>query len=413
MNRVCMISQSSHPDPRVRREAEALAYNGFEVDIICCSEHKSEPAKEIFGAVTVYRILYKRKFESFVKYFLESFYFFVLAFFKLQYLSLTRGYDLIQIHNMPDYHVFTTLFQKLSGIPVVLDLHDLTPELFQSKWEDVKKPSIIKFIKFIERISCLYSDKLITVTDACKENLVNRGIESDKITIVMNTPDNRIFRYDNNREYKVIKKNARLIYHGTVADRFGLHVAIKSMQYINNRIPGSVLNIYGGYDSSYKIYLEELIVKYNLEENVHLMGIHSLEEIYGFIQESDFGIVPYLNNTYMNLALSTKMFEYNASLLPVVSSKLRSFSKIFDNESIAFTDPENALDFADKIIKLCFNPLKRKMLAENAFITLQNISWQVMSERYVKLINATINESRHAMKKEFHSRHKAFGRRVL
>ncbi len=413
MYRVCMISQSSHPDPRVRREAEALSMKGYDVDIICYGDRKSEPAIEKYGSITVYRILVRHKVESVIKYFIESIHFFIRAFFKLQYLSLVKGYDLVQVHNMPDFHVFTAIFQKLAGIPVVLDLHDLTPELFESKWSGKKHSAILGIVNFIERISCKFSNQLITVTDACKENLLNRRIPPDKITIVMNTPDNRIFTYDNKREYKIIKKGAKIIYHGTVAERFGLHVAIKAMQYINNRIPGSTLTIYGGYDTSYKIYLEEQIKELNLEDNVHLMGFHTLEEIYGFIKESDFGVVPYLNNTYMNLALSTKMFEYNASLLPVVASKLRSFSKIFSSDSIAFTNPESSLDLAGKVIKLCFDPDKRRNLAENAFITLQSISWQVMSDRYVELINSTIKYSPHAQKKNHHAQNQAIGRRIL
>ena len=407
-----MISQSSHPDPRVRREAEVLSDKGYEVDIICYGDKKSEPAKEVFGNITVYRILIRRKVESVVKYFLESIRFFIISFIKLQYLSLIRGYDLIQIHNMPDFHVFVALFQKLAGVPIILDLHDLTPELFESKWGEKKKSSVLSIVKFIEKISCRFSDALITVTDACKENLTNRGIRQEKITIVMNTPDNRIFTYDKNREYKIIKKRAKFIYHGTVAERFGIHVAIKAMQYIKNKIPGSTLTIYGGYDNSYKLYLEEQIKELGLEDNVYLMGFHPLEEIYGFIRESDFGLVPYLDNLYMNLALSTKMFEYNASLLPVVASKLRSFAKIFDNESIAFVGPENALELADKIINLCSNPDKRKKLAENAFIKLQSISWQVMSERYLQLINSVILESSH-YKRTYNRQNRVMGRRIL
>jgi glycosyltransferase involved in cell wall biosynthesis len=408
-----MISQSSHPDPRVRREAEALSAKGYEVDIICYGDLKSEPKKESFDNFTVYRILVKKKFESVIKYFLESIRFFIWAFVKLQYLSVTRGYDLIQIHNMPDFHVFTAILQKLNGVPVVLDLHDLTPELFESKWGENKNSSILSIVKFIERASCRFSNQLITVTDACKENLTNRGIQQEKITIIMNTPDNKIFTYDKSRDFKVIKKGAKLIYHGTVAERFGLHIIIKALQYINNRVPGSSLTIYGGYDNSYKLSLENQIKELGLEDNVHLLGIHSLEEIYDFIKKSDFGVVPYMDNLYMNLALSTKMFEYNASLLPVVASKLRSFSKIFNNESIAFTHPGNSLDMADKIIKLCFNPDKRRMLAENAFITLQNISWQVMSDRYVKIIDSTITDSQRAQKILLHTQNRALGRRLL
>ncbi len=44
----------------------------------------------------------------------------------------------------------------------------------------------------------------------------------------------------------------RILYHGTIAERFGLHIVISSMSLVNEKIPGSVLCIYGKYDKSYK-----------------------------------------------------------------------------------------------------------------------------------------------------------------
>lgn len=391
MNRVCMISQSGYNDPRVRREAQALADAGYEVDILGTSMDKGEDKIIKSDTITFYGIIVKKRHESMIRYSLHSFHFFLMVFLKLQYLGLLKRYDLIQIHNMPEFHVFTALFQKIAGIPIVLDLHDLTPELFELKWVDNKKSSLITVVRFVERISCRFANKLITVTDVCKENLVNRGVPANKITLVLNTPNQKIFKYDTGREYKIITGRAKLIYHGTVAERMGLHIAVEAMKYLSEKIPGSVLVIYGHYDRTYKIYLEKLIRKFNLEENVILKGEFSQEVIYGFIKESDFGVVPYLDNIYMNLCLATKMFEYNASLLPVVVSRLKSPSMIFRDDSIAFTAPGNAQDLADKLINLCFDPAKRKIMAENAYTILQSISGQIMSERYLNLIDSTIN----------------------
>lgn len=392
MNRVCMISQSGYNDPRVRREAEALADAGYEVDILGTSLDKGEDRIIKFGSITFYGIIVKIRHENMIRYGFHFLHFFLKATFKLQQLSFKKGYDLIQIHNMPEFHVFTAIFQKIAGVPIVLDLHDLTPELFECKWENKKKSNLTNVIKFVERISCRFADKLITVSDACKENLVNRGIPADKITLVLNTPNQKIFKYDPGREYKIISRGAKLIYHGTVGERFGVHVAIEAMKYLNEKIPGSVFTIYGHYDYSYKIYLEELIRKLNLNENVFLKGVHSQEKIYELIKESDFGIVPYVDNIYMNLSLSTKMFEYNASLLPVVASRLKSPSMIFGDDSIAFTESGNAKDIAEKLISLCSDPDKRKAMAANAYSVIQTISGQIMSKRYLNLIDSTISK---------------------
>jgi glycosyltransferase involved in cell wall biosynthesis len=389
-----MISQSGYNDPRVRREAQTLVDAGYEVDILGTSIDKDETRVIKSDGITFYGIILKQRHESVVRYSIHSFHFFIMVFLKLQYLSWLKKYDLIQIHNMPEFHVFTTIFQKLAGIPIVLDLHDLTPELFGCKWVDKKNSSIIAIIKFVEKISCKYANKLITVSSVCKDNLVNRGIQSDKITLVMNTPNPKIFNFDSGREYHRISEGAKIIYHGTVGERFGLHTAVEAMKYLNEKIPGSILSIYGQYDRSYRIYLEEQIRKFNLQRNVILNGTHSQEIIYGKIKESDFGIVPYSDNIYMNLCLSTKMFEYNASLLPVVASRLKAPSMIFNDDSIGFITPDQPYAMADKLIELCSDPDMRKKMAANAFNVIQNISGQIMSNRYLYLIEGTLNEKK-------------------
>ena len=394
MSRVCMISQSLHSDPRVRRQAEALADEGFEIDIICTAKNSSEEKIEKLGSITFYKVIVERKYEDVLRYVFQYFLFFIMAFFKLQYLSLIKSYNLIQIHNMPEFHVFTAVFQKIAGVPIVLDIHDLTPELFECKWQNNKKPALIALIKYIERISCRFADKIITVNDICKQYLVNRGIPPEKITLILNTPNQKIFKYDSEREFKDISGGAKLIYHGTVAERFGLHTAVEAMNLLNEKIPGSLLCIYGRFDLSYKKYLDTLIAKYNLEGKVFLNGEHPQEVIYNFIRLSDFGIVSYVDNEYMNLCLSTKMFEYNASLLPVVASRLKAFSMVFNDDSIAYVEPDNAEALAEKLIQLCHDPDKRKTMICNAYSVLQTISGQIMSERYLNLISSTILEKK-------------------
>jgi glycosyltransferase involved in cell wall biosynthesis len=389
-----MISQSGYNDPRVRREAQTLADAGYEVDILGTYLDKDEARVIKSSGITFYGIIVHQRHESMVRYSLHSFHFFIRIFLKLQYLSFFKRYDLIQIHNMPEFHVFTTIFQKLAGIPIVLDLHDLTPELFGCKWDNRKNSWLIAIIKYVERISCKYSDKLITVSSVCKDNLVNRGIPGDKITLVMNTPNEKIFKSDQGREYNTILSGAKLIYHGTVGERFGLHIAVEAMKYLNEQIPGSILTIYGHYDSSYRAYLEELIKKFNLESNVILNGTHSQDIIYEKIKESDFGIVPYSDNSYMNLCLSTKMFEYNASLLPVVATRMKAPAMIFGDDSIGFITPDRPREMADKIIELCSDPDKRKKMAINAFNIIQSISGHIMSDKYLNLIDSTIIEKK-------------------
>ena len=48
---------------------------------------------------------------------------------------LRRPYDLVHVHNMPDFLVFTAWFPKLTGAKVILDIHDIVPEFYASKFD--------------------------------------------------------------------------------------------------------------------------------------------------------------------------------------------------------------------------------------------------------------------------------------
>lgn len=387
---ICMIVLSDYPfDPRVRRQAEVLEKAGYNIDIICLRGESQEKVEKM-GFVTVYRIMKAADKESMAKYMLLSLSFFFLSLIKLQELSFRNSYKLIQVHNMPDFLVFSGFIQKLMGKRLVLDIHDLTVELFETRWPEKKKSLLMKFVRLVEKMSCGFADHVITVTDACKMRLMERGVPDKKITLVLNTADPEIFRFDDKRSFKKIDSYAKLIYHGTVAERFGIHTAIEAVALLQKEIPGSTLHIYGKYDPAYRKRLEKLITDLGVEQYVTLNGTRSLEEIYEIIKNSDMGLVPYVNDPYMNIALSTKTFEYAAAGLPVVASHLYSLSLVFDDRSLKFVRAEDASGFAAAIAEMCLNPELRCRNSRNASDIVKSISGDVMGRRYLELIKQNI-----------------------
>jgi glycosyltransferase involved in cell wall biosynthesis len=401
MKRICMITQSAYPnDPRVRKEAEALEEAGYEIDIICIPTASGQPKVEQFNKVTAYRIYRDRRDDNILSYIVKTSIFFLLAFIKLQPLYWKRKYQVIQVHNMPDHHIFIAFIQKMLGVKLILDIHDLTPELFSSKWSGRKAALLKSAVSFFEKLSTGISDHVLTVADTCKEILVARGVPESKVTLILNTPNRNIFKFNDEREFSVIKENFKMIYHGTIAERFGLHIAVEAMPLLLQKIPSSKLYIYGKYDPAYRVRLEAMIKDLNLEENVILKGRRSLEVIYDLINECDAGIVPYLDNEYMNLALSTKTFEYAAAGLPIISTRLQSLAMTFDDDSLFFVQPDNPEAIALAAIKLCGDPELRKSLTINANNRLNSISWEVMSNRLINLMdNLSSNGKTHRTNK--------------
>lgn len=389
MARIAMVVFSYYPaDPRVRREAEVLERAGHSVDVLCLRK-KGEKSFEAFGSVAAYRVMPgSENKESLFKYFALSSIFGAAALLKLASLTFKRRYGLVQVHNMPDFLVFTALMHKLTGVPVVLDLHDLTVELFESKTAGKPLKALLEVVKAVERLSCSFADQIITTSSGFRRKLIERGVKPDKVTLVLNSADDRIFDAPPPREWKRIDEGPVLLYHGTVARRFGLHVAIEAIGCLKKTHPGARLDIYGKYDPSYKKELKELVESKGLSGSVTINGFLGLDKVTAAIASSDMGVVPYLSDPFMDLALSTKIFEYVSMGMPVVAAGLDSIREIFEEGSIKYFRPGDASDMAEKIAEFCRRPAERRSYAEKAKNAYSAVSWPVMSERYLETVNS-------------------------
>lgn len=388
--RICMIVQSNYNlDPRVRRQTSALIEEGFLVDIVSLGS-KDQPKFEIVDGVRVKRIMLYFPKHNVVAYLFFSSIFFIKSFFVLTYLSLKNRYSIIQIHNMPDHLVFVAFFQRIIGIPVLLDIHDLTLEFFGEKWPKFLFNIAYPILRFFEFLSCKFSTHVLTVTQQCVDILNKRGISKDKISLIINSADGNQFPLYEKREFKEFIEGVNIFYHGTIAKRFGLHLVIEALPDILIKLPKSKLFLYGGGDSDYIDYLNSLIKKLNLDENVYIPGIIEYDLVNEYIKKMDIGIVPYLDTPYMNLALSTKSFEYVSCGIPICASRLEATRTIFRECSISYFDPNNINDISEKILSLAKNPELQKLQVKSALEDLEKTSGKVMKKRYLDVINKLI-----------------------
>ncbi len=388
--RICMIAMASYPgDPRIRREAEALDEAGYTVDVLCRYSGK-QPPKQKFGKVTAYRIMNAPPRDNKMIYFIQSIVFLAVAFFRLLILSISKRYKVIQAHNLPDYLIFAAILHKVFGVKLLLDIHDPSVDLFEEKWPGNKNRIFKSLIKISEHYSCKLSDHLITVTSICKEKLVERGNSPNKISLILNTANENIFKFNYDRNFVKITKGVKILYYGHIAERLGLSNAARALKYLIKVIPDSTLSIYGKYEPGYKKKLINLIEELNLQNNIILHNVIERDQIPSIINQHDIGIVPPPLTKYTNLSLPTKAFEYITSGLPVVSTKLISLYKILNDNCVTYVEYGDPKNFAEAIEKLCLNPDLRKSRTEQAYNVIKEISGQVMNKRYVDIINNLI-----------------------
>ncbi|MCB0747812.1 MAG: glycosyltransferase family 4 protein [Ignavibacteriae bacterium] len=384
-NKICIISKFLYDnDTRLQQQAKTLTQNGKSVDVLCLYNGYEEKNKTN-GKVNIYGIVCPTRKDTMLLYIWSTLRFSIVAFFKLLSLSFKGSYDVIVVHTLPEFLVFVTLIQKLGGTKILLDVRDTSVELFDSKWKN--RALLRSIVKFIAKLSSQFADKIVTASPGFEEKLIERKVPKEKITVLYNSADTKIFQFDDNRKFEKITSSAKIIYHGTIAERFGIDIAINAIALIQKTIPNSEINIFGFYDDDYKVSLEELIKELGLQGKVHLNGRQSLDQLYQHIKNSDIGIVPYRSDIFMELALSTKMFEYVASGIPVVASKLRPAELVFNPQSIQYAKPSSAEEFAEGITKLCLDPELRKAHVKNAIDAHSKISSEAMAMKYMDIIN--------------------------
>ena len=200
-------------DPRVKREAEALVGAGYEV-VFLASRQPNEPHREAIEGVQVIKVLrLNDRRTSTVAYILDYLIFFVAL---LLHVSMRpRRYRLIHVNNMPDFLVFAAFLPRVLGTPVIHDIHDLMPELFADKFAAGADHWLVRLLRVQEKWAGRMASAVLTVEDRLKSILSTRGIPEQKIRVLMNLPDERIFALSSRPK----KKNAV----GTLRDCLSWH----------------------------------------------------------------------------------------------------------------------------------------------------------------------------------------------
>ncbi len=156
---------------------------------------------------------------------------------RLLILYLRHRYQVIHVHNMPDYLVFAALIPRVFGARVILDIHDPMPEFYMSRYPKTQSTIVGRLLRLQERISANLAHAVITANTRFRDNLVSRGIPADRVTVVNNVPDPAVFTRALHKNVGRGDRPFTLIYAGTIAPRYGLDIAIRALPRLAGRIP--------------------------------------------------------------------------------------------------------------------------------------------------------------------------------
>jgi glycosyltransferase involved in cell wall biosynthesis len=370
-------------DARVIRYGEALANAGHEVSVICLQDPNDLPYERVNG-VDIHRVKFERRRGGKLWYILEYVIAFFLFAFKLSQLEMKQHFDIIHVHNMPDFLIFTGILPRLRGAKLILDLHDPMPELFMSKY-DMQRGGFIRLLEIEEKISLWYAHRLITVDQSFVDIFVKRGIRANKITIVRNMPDDRFFaKLDAKRD----PDHFVLIFAGTIAERYHLHDIVRAVAKVRPQVPNIQLRLVGKLEKEgvYTAMLQDLVRELQLEETVLFVPPVPLNSMPKLLAEAHLGLEPSRHDPYTDYVLPLKLLECVAVGTPCLVSRRPTIADYFDDSAVAYFDAENVDSAAARLLELAQSPDKLEAIAANARKVFDTYSWAKERARYLDLI---------------------------
>lgn len=385
--RACILRQDDDYET-VRREAEALAGAGFDVDVICM-RGLGRPHRIVVNGVTVISLpTNRRRGSSKARYAFDYGSFFMLAAGVLAVRHLRRPYRVVQANSMPDFLVFAALVPKLLGSRVIAYMGEPTPELAETLFGTGR---LSRILVFIEQCTLRFADHSFAVTDQLKEQYVKRGAAPDHITVLLNGADPRTMLTDEPTTPVAGESEFIAVCHGTIEDRYGQDTIIETARLLRDEIPDLRFVITGRGSMAAQITRD--IADNGLQQVVRFEGWVSRTLLADILHSADVGIVAQKASPYSHLVHTNKMIDYWIFGLPVIASRLRAVSETYDDHVIEYFEPGNAAQLAAAIRRLRYDPDRRAELAGNGKLALLRNGWAAQRETYLSTYAAVLGKS--------------------
>lgn len=384
--RVCHLAYTFYEtDNRVIRYAREMRSQGHDVDVIVLRQ-RGQPLVGYSDGVRVIGIQQRSVTETAaVVYLAKLLWFLTKATALLTGLHLRHRYDVVHVHNVPDFLVFAALVPKLTGARLILDIHDIMPELYLGKFGRDDHSKTFKSLLMVERASCSFANHVIVANDLWHETLMRRSTKH--CTTILNYPDISLFK-PLPPERRRTEGPFVFLYPGSLNHHQGVDVAVRAFALVKGEMPNSEFHVYG--EGPSRPLLTKLVHDLGVEDRVRIMNRVSLVQMAGIIASADVGVVPKRADGFGNEAFSTKILEFMASGVPVIVSRTCVDEHHFDSTLVRFVVSGDEGDLASALLDTFQNRAAARNRAEIAQKFAIRNSWQQRGGEYRTLVESLV-----------------------
>jgi glycosyltransferase involved in cell wall biosynthesis len=392
MKSLCVIVQHVYDvDVRVRRKADALVAAGYSVDVLALRPANGQQTYVLNG-VNVHTMSLGKRRGSPARYIFEYVAFFLWTFVKLSILMRRRRYAVVEVNTLPDFLIFAAAPARWRGAKLILDMHEITPEFYISKYRTRETSWFVRLLKWQERLSFNFADHVITINEPIQDLLSERGLSRSKSTVIMNAADeSRFAGTHSSPDGTAAPASSKFVmmYHGTLTNIYGLDIAIEAFSRAHHEMPGAELWILGSGPEAG--LLNSLAERYELGSKVKLLGEVLPAQIPGLLRQCTVGVLPIRRDVFLDFAFPNKLPELVIMGKTVIVSRLKAIRTYFSEGALAYFEPNSPQDLAKQMVGVYRDPGLRERLAHRAKLEYVGIRWDIMKDRYLTLVDGLID----------------------
>jgi glycosyltransferase involved in cell wall biosynthesis len=271
-------------------------------------------------------------------------------------VKFMKKYDIIHAHNIPSAKAMKNAKGKK-----ILSLHGI----FSQQVDELHGKTTGTMSKKYENNALKWADAITVVSKEAFDYYVNLGYPVFQIP---NAIDISSLTSNKDRRYQ-----KQIIFAGRLSHEKGINLLIE----LAHKLPfESDLIILGSGPEEKRI--QNLI---KTQKNVHFLGYQNKEKTISLIRGSDLLIQPSLQE-----GISSTILEAMACNTLVVATNIGGNKELItDNETGFLVNSNSTSQIIEKINYVLSNPLKSKVITNNAFTYVKQYDWNVIGKKYLNL----------------------------
>jgi glycosyltransferase involved in cell wall biosynthesis len=379
-------------DRRVWLEATTLRDAGYQVSVISITGKNARKYHEVLSGISIYRYPAPPLTKGTISFIFEFSYCWISTFI-LSIIVLSReGFDIIHACNPPETFWLIALFYKLFGKKFLFDHHDLSPEMYFSRFG--RQGLVYKILLLLEKLTFMSADVVITTNETHRQVAIERGkFPPEKVFIVRSGPNHHVFRPHPPDE--ALKRGRRYMvsYLGVLNPQDGVDLFIQAADYIVHTLQRRDIQfiIMGSGDAEEDLY--KLSETLGLNKEVYFTGWLELESITDYLSTSDICVDSMPKSPYSDAATMNKILEYMAAARPIVTFDLVE-SRISAQDAAVYAYPNDVTDLAKKIVALLEDESQRTRMGKVGRERIETkLSWE-HSEPYLRAAYELVKKHR-------------------